>query len=347
MELKLVRDVRKEDCTLGQLFVDGHFDCYTVEDVVRPAGQKIHGKTAIPAGRYRVSVSRSPRFKRDLPLLEKVPNFEGVRIHPGNTAKDTEGCIIPGRVRTADGVVESRLAFDKLFDALRAELASGREIWMSVTTPEVGDGVREINAAGLDLIKSFEGVPDGDPTTVNIDPYLDPLGIWTIGWGHAISVDGQFLRGKEKRKAAKDLYPGGITLEQAERLLRADLLDTCRDVASLVKVPLSENQFAAVASFCFNLGPGNLAKSTLLKKLNQKDYSGAAAEFGKWNKGGGKVLAGLTRRREAEAELFDLVASDWSRPEPLGDAPSAGVRLLRELKAKTRKQPSPPAASSS
>lgn len=307
MELKLVRDVRGADCTLGKLVVDGAFDCYTVEDVVRPDGEKVHGKTAIPEGRYRVIVTRSPRFGRDLPLLENVPNFEGVRIHPGNTAEDTEGCIIPGRVRTARGVAQSRAAFDKLFAALQAELAGGREIWMSVTTPAGAasrEGVRDLSDAGLNLIKSFEGIPDGDPTTVKIDPYLDPIGIWTIGWGHAISVGGQFLRGKENRKAARDLYPGGITLEQAEQLLRGDTLDACRDVASLVKVPVSDNQFAALVSFTFNLGRGNLAKSTLLKKLNGKDDAGAAAEFEKWNKAGGKVLAGLTRRREAEADLF-------------------------------------------
>jgi lysozyme len=321
MELKLVRDVCGADCTLGKLFVDGEFDCYTVEDVVRPDGQKIHGKTAIPAGRYRVSVSRSPRFERELPLLENVPNFEGVRIHPGNTAEDTEGCIIPGRVRTPRGVAQSRAAFEKLFATLRAEVSGGRDIWISVSTPEAAapgavatpprraeahGGIRAINSAGLELVKSFEGIPDGDPTTVKIDPYLDPVGIWTIGWGHAITLGGRFLRGKENRKAARDLYPGGITLEQAEQLLRGDLLDTCRDVAALLEVPLTDNQFAALVSFCFNLGRGNLAKSTLLKKLNDKDYAGAAAEFARWNKAGGKVLAGLTRRREAEAKLFRM-----------------------------------------
>lgn len=321
MELKLVRDVSTADCTLGKLFVDGEFDCYTVEDVVRPDGVKIAGKTAIPAGRYRVVVNRSPRFGRELPLLENVPNFEGVRIHPGNTAADTEGCIIPGRIRRSDGVGESRLAFDKLFAALKDELAHGGEVWMSVTTPQPAapspaptppspvrlaerGGVRGINQAGLELIKGFEGILDGDPTTVNIDPYLDPVGIWTIGWGHAISAGGKFLRGKENRKAARDLYPGGITLEQAEQLLRADLLDTCRDVAALVKAPLTDNQFAALVSFGFNVGCGNLAKSTLLRKLNGKDYAGAAAEFARWNKAGGEVLAGLTRRRAAEAALF-------------------------------------------
>jgi lysozyme len=164
--------------------------------------------------------------------------------------------------------------------------------------------VRDINQAGLDLIKKFEGIPDGDPRTVNIDPYLDPIGIWTIGWGHAISVGNLFLRGKENRKTACDLYAGGITLEQAERLLRGDVLDTCRDVESMTEVELTDNQFGALVSFTFNLGRGNFAKSTLLKKLNAGDYAGAAAEFHKWNKAGGKVLNGLVARRAAEAELF-------------------------------------------
>ena len=166
--------------------------------------------------------------------------------------------------------------------------------------------MRDLNDAGLELIKRFEGIPDGDPQTVNVDPYLDPIGIWTIGWGHAIEVGGAYLRGKANRKAAQDLYPGGITVPQAETLLRGDVLDTCRDVEALVDVPLTDNQFAALVSFTFNLGRGSLAKSTLLKKLNAGDYAGASAEFQRWNKAGGKVLDGLVARREAESELFDL-----------------------------------------
>jgi lysozyme len=164
--------------------------------------------------------------------------------------------------------------------------------------------VREINQAGVDLIKSFEGLGDGNPATVNLDPYLDPIGIWTIGWGHAIEVGGAYLRGKANRQAARDLYPGGITMAQAETLLRGDVLDTCRDVEALVDVTLTDNQFAALVSFTFNLGRGSLAKSTLLKKLNGGDFAGASAEFQKWNKAGGKVMDGLVRRRAAEAELF-------------------------------------------
>ena len=164
--------------------------------------------------------------------------------------------------------------------------------------------MREISAAGIDLIKSFEGIMDGDPRTANLDPYLDPVGIWTIGYGHAIVVGKDFLRGKQNKAKAFSLYPGGITLEEAETLLRADVMDKCRDVDSLVKVSLNDNQYAAVVSFTFNLGVGNLKQSTLLKKLNAGDFAGAALEFAKWNKAGGRVLAGLTRRRAAEAELF-------------------------------------------
>jgi lysozyme len=164
--------------------------------------------------------------------------------------------------------------------------------------------MREINQAGLDLIKSFEGIPDGDPSTVNIDAYLDPVGIWTIGWGHAIRVGNDFLRGSQNKARARALYPGGLTLTQAEALLRADLMDTCRDVEAAVKVPITDNQFGALVSFTFNLGIGNLGKSTLLRLVNAGQFGPAAGEFGKWNKAGGKVLAGLTRRRTAEAALF-------------------------------------------
>jgi lysozyme len=164
--------------------------------------------------------------------------------------------------------------------------------------------MRELSQTGLDLIKSFEGIADGDPTTVNLDPYLDPVGIWTIGWGHAIRVGKDFLRGKENKKQAFALYPGGITIPQAEALLRADVMDKCRDVQSLVKRQVNDNQFAALVSFAYNCGAANLEKSTLLRLVNAGDFAGAANEFPKWNKSQGKVLPGLTRRRAAEAELF-------------------------------------------
>jgi len=166
--------------------------------------------------------------------------------------------------------------------------------------------MRTINARGLELVKSFEGIMDGDPTTVNLDPYCDPVGIWTIGWGHAVvdPLTGKFVR---KHTRAKELYPQGITLPQAETLLAADLLDASRDVEALTRWDINDNQFSALVSFQFNTGA--LHGSTLLRRLNEGDEAGAAAEFPRWNKGrvNGRlvVLPGLVRRRQAERELFE------------------------------------------
>ena len=164
--------------------------------------------------------------------------------------------------------------------------------------------IREVNDATVDLIKSFEGIPDGDPSTVNLDPYLDPIGIWTIGWGHAITHGNDFVRGSANRALACSLYPGGVTLAQAEALLRCDLMDTGKDVLALVVVDLVDDEYGALVSFTFNLGLGNLRRSTLLRLLNGGDYGGASGEFVKWNRAGGQVMAGLTRRRTAERDLF-------------------------------------------
>ncbi|MGI9025948.1 MAG: lysozyme [Burkholderiaceae bacterium] len=163
---------------------------------------------------------------------------------------------------------------------------------------------REVNDATVDLIKRFEGIPDGNPKTVNLDPYLDPVGIWTVGWGHAITMGNDFVRGKSNEALADSLYPGGITREQAEALLRTDLMDTGKDVLNIVTVDLNDNQYGALVGFAFNLGLGNLRKSTLLRLLNIGDYDDAADEFAKWNRAGGKLLKGLTARRNAERDLF-------------------------------------------
>jgi len=120
MELTLKRDILADGYTLGLLSVDGKHYCYTVEDMVRE-GVKIPGKTAIPYGRYKVIVNMSNRFKKLLPLLLDVPGFEGVRIHSGNTAEDTEGCIIVGKVRTEKGVRDSRDVAQQLTELLKAQ----------------------------------------------------------------------------------------------------------------------------------------------------------------------------------------------------------------------------------
>lgn len=184
---------------------------------------------------------------------------------------------------------------------------------------------RQINTAGLDLIKCFEGLKDGDSTTGNLDPYADPAGYWTIGWGHLIQAEGRSLRGAADRDQAYALYPGGITLDQATQLLSADLMDKCRDVERLVTAPVNDNQFAALVSFAYNCGSGNLKSSTLLKKVNSGTATQPeiAAEFVRWNQSGGVVLAGLTRRREAEAALYGTTSDNAPSP----DLPPVSVSL--------------------
>jgi hypothetical protein len=130
MEIELKREPSGPACTFGKLYVDGVYQAESLEDVVREV--KIKGETAIPAGRYRVIVNHSQRFGRELPLLLKVEGFEGVRIHPGNTAANTSGCILVGTERGPDSVLHSRDAFNELFVEIQAAIAGGEEVWISV-----------------------------------------------------------------------------------------------------------------------------------------------------------------------------------------------------------------------
>ena len=138
---------------------------------------------------------------------------------------------------------------------------------------------------GISLIKQFEGC--------KLTAYQDSVGVWTIGYGWTQPVDGKPIR-------------AGMTIKQetAERLLKTGLVSYESDVSRLVKVGVTQGQFDALVSFTYNLGSRSLSTSTLLRKLNAGDYAGAADEFLRWNKAGGKVLNGLTRRREAERALF-------------------------------------------
>jgi GH24 family phage-related lysozyme (muramidase) len=171
----------------------------------------------------------------------------------------------------------TKAAFEQLEDTDNAAE------WPVAPLPE-GTGPRRINQEGLDLVKHFEGFY---PTA-----YKDPVGVWTIFWGHT---------GLQHRDGT--VYPGRSgTREEGERLLRYDMNQFERRVETFVKVPLTDNQFAALVSFDFNTG--GLGRSTLLKKLNAGDYTGAANEFLKWIRGGGRVLPGLVRRRKSERNLF-------------------------------------------
>jgi len=118
MQITIKRLHKTDTSTIGELLIDGVFECYTLEDVEREV--KIKAETAIPKGTYKVIINQSNRFKRLMPLLLNVPNFEGVRIHAGNTNHDTEGCILVGRTRSKDFIGQSRKAYDKLFKKMQA-----------------------------------------------------------------------------------------------------------------------------------------------------------------------------------------------------------------------------------
>ena len=130
MNLKLNRKFSAKDCIVGELSINGTFECFTLEDIERPL--KIAGVTAIPRGFYEVVITFSERFKKPMPLLQSVPNYSGVRIHSGNSAADTEGCILVGTARQDDKILNSRAAFDALFQKLEAAAAI-EKIIMEVT----------------------------------------------------------------------------------------------------------------------------------------------------------------------------------------------------------------------
>lgn len=137
-----------------------------------------------------------------------------------------------------------------------------------------------LGAAGISLIQGFE--------TLRLQAYLDQRGIPTLGWGHTAGVK----------------MGDTCTAAQADLWFAADTAFACRAISETVTVPLSQNQFDALASFTFNVGIGSEAHSTLLRLLNAGDSAGAADQFLVWNHVNGVVNAGLTRRRQAEQALF-------------------------------------------
>ena len=141
------------------------------------------------------------------------------------------------------------------------------------------------SAEGLSLIKKFEGC--------ELYAYQCSAGVWTIGYGHT-----------------KDVEPGmQITKEDADEMLVEELHEYESYVNDFVTAPLSQNQYDALVSWVYNLGPANLKASTMLKVLNAGEYEEVPAQMKRWNKAGGKVLEGLIRRREAESLLF--LGKEW------------------------------------
>ena len=142
----------------------------------------------------------------------------------------------------------------------------------------------KISQAGIDLMRRFEGC--------KLKPYLCPAGYWTVGYGHVI--------GNGKTKPEKQLY----TQEEVNELLRTDLVRFEQGVLRYCPVHLTQFEFDSLVSFSFNLGLGVLQRSTLRRKILRQDKQAAARNILKYNKAGGQVLKGLTRRREAEYRMF-------------------------------------------
>ena len=130
MRLTLMRIANRPTYCIGKLYIDGVYFCDTIEDTDRGLDdgmkeseilkKKVKGETAIPTGTYNVFITWSPKYKKPMPLLENVKGYSGIRIHSGNTAKDTEGCLIVGKNKEVGKVLESRATYNKLFNILNA-----------------------------------------------------------------------------------------------------------------------------------------------------------------------------------------------------------------------------------
>jgi lysozyme len=174
----------------------------------------------------------------------------------------------------------------------------------------------KLSKAGADLIKKYEGC--------RLTAYLCPANVWTIGWGHT----GNVKKGQV------------ITQAQADALFDKDIQRFVDGVNQAVKVEVTQNQFDALVSFAYNCGVGALQKSKLLEYVNKKQFNKASAEFNKWNKGGGKVLQGLVKRRNDEQALFDKPVPACIKTAELayiktGSMPKAkALEIAEELKKK-------------
>jgi lysozyme len=153
-------------------------------------------------------------------------------------------------------------------------------------------GAQTIGVKGANLIKAFEDCAKRAGQG-QFRPYNDAIGVLTIGWGHT-------------NKLGTNRFDNSALWSQqkCDEVFLQDMAHFEDAVHKLVRVPLNQDQFDALVSFCYNCGAGNLAKSTLLKKVNARDFAGAAQEFKKWVKANGQTLKGLVRRRNSESLLF-------------------------------------------
>lgn len=172
----------------------------------------------------------------------------------------------------------------------------------------------QMSQAGIDaMLKQFEGC--------KLTAYKCPAGIWTIGYGHTSSA------------GAPIVEPGmTITQAQAEIILKADLVRYEQPVAALLKQPVAQNQFDVLVDFAYNAGIGALKSSTLLKKVNAGDFDAVPGELMKWTKGGGKVLPGLVRRRQAESIWWSAGAGPVDTQEHRAEPDSIPAKTMADSK---------------
>lgn len=175
--------------------------------------------------------------------------------------------------------------FDAARDIAGGKLTQAQVNKLNAVVDDLKPSGMTTSTTGINLISSFEDT--------KLQAYDDGVGVWTIGTGTTVYPNGKKVKEGDT-----------CTLAQAKTYFAHDLKRFESSVNNLVKVPLSQNQFDALVSLVYNIGQTAFSKSTLLKKLNAKDYTGAADQFLVWNRAGGKVMKGLVRRREAERALF-------------------------------------------
>lgn len=171
---------------------------------------------------------------------------------------------------------------------------------------------RDVPACALALIKRFEGLHDGDKATAVLEPQADPVGLYTVGWGHALFAAGKPVRDREAAyRLWRARWPAGMVRADADALLKADAQAVCDKVVALFpRTPLTDPQLGAMVSLAYNIGVGEVgdgpdfADSSVRRKLIAGDIKGAADAFRLWRFAGGRELPGLVARREAERAVF-------------------------------------------
>jgi GH24 family phage-related lysozyme (muramidase) len=270
-----------------QVFFKGRNTWYAYRPTVQVLrdGQVIAIAKSAPSSTYVLKVSIDTWFKPSTVQSALLPNEQKQFVDAGRLlALSSYELVKDDHIKVTLGLDNqgTQLAFKgrNTWYVYRPMVQLWRNGKVIALTSSQTTSTRKINASGLRLLKSFEGL--------RLEAYLDAVGVWTIGYGTTSGV-----------------VPGmQISQAQAETFLKKDLATFEMAIANAVKVPLVDDQFSVLVSFIYNIGETDFMGSTLLQLLNQKDYPAAADQLLRWNKGGGQELPGLTRRRQAERALF-------------------------------------------